>query len=346
VIAMPPRTQLWTEEAEILSGFAASVPEHGTIVEIGTADGGTSALLQRASAGRDVTIFTVDPDPSPAAVEFHRNTGVNVVRQPSAAFAADYASAIGRPIDFLFIDGNHDLEHVVEDWNLWAPLVRHGGVVAFHDFDPRDRGGLAHLAVRIAGDTIVRLNGLGEAQHQFKLLSGRVSASAPAVSADDCLETLQAIAATVVSARDTVLRGARIAGDPRVVALVEACNGGARAHDVRGARPRVVVPRDGTHAAGVEAALVLDSLALCHVVARGLRTHYHALAAATGSHKEFIFWAETLQMLDHGCSGLTFPDHLPLRGLSLHDLSGWVAREQVRALLLARVVGTFVEWTP
>ncbi len=39
----------------------------------------------------------------------------------------------GRPIDFLFIDGDHLYEGVRNDYEMYAPLVRKGGVVAFHD---------------------------------------------------------------------------------------------------------------------------------------------------------------------------------------------------------------------
>lgn len=38
--------------------------------------------------------------------------------------------------DFLFIDGDHTYEGVRADWLAWSPLVRPGGVVAFHDTWP------------------------------------------------------------------------------------------------------------------------------------------------------------------------------------------------------------------
>lgn len=36
-------------------------------------------------------------------------------------------------LDFLFIDGGHDYATCWEDWINYGPLVRPGGVVAFHD---------------------------------------------------------------------------------------------------------------------------------------------------------------------------------------------------------------------
>lgn len=39
----------------------------------------------------------------------------------------------GRPIDVLFIDGDHTLEGCLSDWRMYSPLVRPGGLVLIHD---------------------------------------------------------------------------------------------------------------------------------------------------------------------------------------------------------------------
>ena len=36
-------------------------------------------------------------------------------------------------VDLLFIDGDHQYASVLTDWLLYSPLVRPGGLVAFHD---------------------------------------------------------------------------------------------------------------------------------------------------------------------------------------------------------------------
>lgn len=41
-----------------------------------------------------------------------------------------------RPIDFLFVDGDHSYDGVLADFKMFSPLVRPGGVVAFHDTVP------------------------------------------------------------------------------------------------------------------------------------------------------------------------------------------------------------------
>ena len=40
------------------------------------------------------------------------------------------------PFDFVFIDGDHTYDGVRADWLAYSPLVRSGGLVAFHDTWP------------------------------------------------------------------------------------------------------------------------------------------------------------------------------------------------------------------
>ena len=42
-------------------------------------------------------------------------------------------------LDFVFIDANHDYEHVVEDIAAWSKKVRKGGIVCGHDYIKSDR---------------------------------------------------------------------------------------------------------------------------------------------------------------------------------------------------------------
>lgn len=40
------------------------------------------------------------------------------------------------PFDFVFIDGDHSYDGVREDWLNYGPMIRPGGLVAFHDTWP------------------------------------------------------------------------------------------------------------------------------------------------------------------------------------------------------------------
>jgi predicted O-methyltransferase YrrM len=39
----------------------------------------------------------------------------------------------GADLDYLFIDGDHSYEGVKKDYEMYSPLVRKGGIIAFHD---------------------------------------------------------------------------------------------------------------------------------------------------------------------------------------------------------------------
>jgi hypothetical protein len=48
--------------------------------------------------------------------------------------SADAVKDISEPLDFVYIDGNHDYEHVKLDIKLYYPLVKQAGVVGGHDY--------------------------------------------------------------------------------------------------------------------------------------------------------------------------------------------------------------------
>jgi predicted O-methyltransferase YrrM len=51
----------------------------------------------------------------------------------------------GRPIEFLFIDGDHRYEGVRRDFELYSPLVADGGLIAFHDILPHPAAPLCQV---------------------------------------------------------------------------------------------------------------------------------------------------------------------------------------------------------
>jgi predicted O-methyltransferase YrrM len=48
-------------------------------------------------------------------------------------------------LDFVFIDGNHMYEAVKMDFEMYLPLVRKGGIIAFHDIGYAEEGGVHKL---------------------------------------------------------------------------------------------------------------------------------------------------------------------------------------------------------
>jgi hypothetical protein len=58
-------------------------------------------------------------------------THCTLLRATSAAAAPTVPD---RTLDFVFIDGNHAYDYVLQDLTLWSPKVRVGGIVAGHDY--------------------------------------------------------------------------------------------------------------------------------------------------------------------------------------------------------------------
>src|SRR3990167_8478670 len=54
-----------------------------------------------------------------------------VVRKTSMEAVTDFAD---ESLDFVYIDGNHQLKYVVEDITEWSKKVRVGGAITGHDY--------------------------------------------------------------------------------------------------------------------------------------------------------------------------------------------------------------------
>jgi predicted O-methyltransferase YrrM len=133
-------TQVRSEFLRLLSLVREARPRR--LVEIGTGRGGTTFLLSHAAASGS-TLVTVDlrfDPPLASALPLLAAAGSDIVTfqadsQAEATAAAVRAAAGGR-VDVLFVDGDHSCEGVRRDFALYSPLVRPGGLVAFHDIVP------------------------------------------------------------------------------------------------------------------------------------------------------------------------------------------------------------------
>jgi cephalosporin hydroxylase len=118
-----------------------------TVVEIGTDEGGTLYLWTRVAAP-DALLVAIDIRPlgllgqhsawAVARRGFARDRQQVELMLPAdshnpATVAALERVLAGRRPDFLYIDGDHSYDGVRRDFELYSPLVRPGGIVAFHD---------------------------------------------------------------------------------------------------------------------------------------------------------------------------------------------------------------------
>lgn len=70
------------------------------------------------------------------AVERLKGFDCTFVRKFSLDAAKDFAPG---SLDFVFIDGNHHFDFVVQDIIAWVPIVREGGLVCGHDYRGEDK---------------------------------------------------------------------------------------------------------------------------------------------------------------------------------------------------------------
>jgi hypothetical protein len=143
----------WMSEVELiwLAKKAASVPQAGTIAEIGSYLGRSASAL---AANTQATVYCVDmwnhswdgwvapPGPhSPNFDRFRANTAefANLIPVNCASvFAAHEFAAAGRRFDLIFIDAAHDEHNVRQDIHAWQPLLAENGILCGHDYGHGD----------------------------------------------------------------------------------------------------------------------------------------------------------------------------------------------------------------
>lgn len=143
----------WQFREEIL-GLAKLYEQHRPcrIMEIGTANGGTLFVHARL-APADAVLVSVDLPggkfgggypawKTPYYNSFKKSKQVlHLMRADSHAretFAKVQSVLDGKMLDYLFIDGDHTYEGVKQDYEMYSPLVRPGGIVVFHDVVAHD----------------------------------------------------------------------------------------------------------------------------------------------------------------------------------------------------------------
>jgi predicted O-methyltransferase YrrM len=104
------------------------------VLEIGTQDGGTRWLWQQL-AESDGMILSIDLDATWVHDAHFGDPCLHLIgdSHDPAALAWVHEILGDRPLDLLFIDGDHSLDGARCDFAMYSPLVRSGGVIALHD---------------------------------------------------------------------------------------------------------------------------------------------------------------------------------------------------------------------
>jgi predicted O-methyltransferase YrrM len=142
--------QIKEEFVELLKIFQELNPKY--ILEIGTANGGSLFCFCKL-AQDDATIISIDLPERPFGGGYpewkipiyqafaKENQKLYLLRKDShQQETLEEVKKIlnGKELDFLFIDGDHSYEGVKKDFEMYSPLVRKEGIIAFHDIINND----------------------------------------------------------------------------------------------------------------------------------------------------------------------------------------------------------------
>lgn len=146
-----------------------SLTNHATgkmrAVEIGVFEGYNTAVIARAISARGI-LYAVDPFiagrlgvcwgkwiAKREVKKGNRLARVEFVEELSA----DAVKRIEGDFDFVFIDGDHSLEGIRQDWADWAPRMLPGGIMALHDTRvPAHNPGVARLGSHLYFESHIR----------------------------------------------------------------------------------------------------------------------------------------------------------------------------------------------
>ena len=103
------------------------------IVEVGAAEGGTTAALASIISSTNGHVFAIDPwEDDEVRSKFYEVfnylSNVTPIRMASARASQYFAD---KSIDIVFIDADHSYTHVMEDLMVWAPKAK--SIICGHD---------------------------------------------------------------------------------------------------------------------------------------------------------------------------------------------------------------------
>jgi MMP 1-O-methyltransferase len=145
----------WLSEKEAVGLFdvARRLKPNSVVVEIGSWKGkSTYCLAMGLKAGK---VFAIDPfnaEGEPGSKEIYEQTrgdqplleqfrqtfeenGLSQKVEPKMGYSSLFIGEFP-VIDFLFIDGDHSIPGCDFDFTHYAPKIKEGGFLAFHDFNP------------------------------------------------------------------------------------------------------------------------------------------------------------------------------------------------------------------
>lgn len=332
-------------DRKFLYRCAKMVPENGTILEIGTAQGGSAFIFAMATQERNVKIVSIDKFASQEARENLKGKNVFLITADSIEYAQKWKNQKNNSIDLLFIDGGHTLIDVYNDYNHWGRFVKPGGMIILHDYDIVYDGGVNHLAMRVFGDVLLNMGIIESPLHEDNCLLGfKPLYGSRNISTQECKNALLKIAknisgilnreAKVVQVwEQTCSKFLRLSNpEDRPVAL-STLNSKEFFVITDGSDETVKKLLNGNSDQQLHYA---DRLTICYLLYNFLNTDYDRILRCVKDRAALFHWHEGLSMFDYAIKNKNFPynlDHIE-KSDDIDFLSQYIASEQAKLLML------------
>lgn len=143
----------WFDYSNIYLQMVELATDHSHFVEIGSYHGRSAAfmLVEIINSGKNIKFDCIDPvhqdvvHSNLARVEgFYTHTSL-----PSVTASAHYDD---NSLDFVWIDGNHDYEAVMDDITAWLPKLKTGGWMGGHDYNHPQHPGVKQACDELIPD--------------------------------------------------------------------------------------------------------------------------------------------------------------------------------------------------
>ena len=146
-----PNSQTTKAEQAAIAKYAKGAQK---AIEIGVFEGVNTVIIGKALEGNG-TLYAIDPFfKGKLGICYHEKiskhqvakNNLNTKVQFISKLSFDAIDDVPETVDFIFIDGDHSLEGIRKDWDLFSKKVILGGIIALHDTNvPKHDPTVAHL---------------------------------------------------------------------------------------------------------------------------------------------------------------------------------------------------------
>jgi predicted O-methyltransferase YrrM len=120
---------------DIYSSEVNRIKDSGTFVEIGILHGKSTAWMAEAikDSNKNIDFYAIDN-----SISTYLNENLEPVKDYVTILESDSVKASenfkDKSLDFVFIDGDHTYDGVINDLKAWDKKIKDGGTIAGHDY--------------------------------------------------------------------------------------------------------------------------------------------------------------------------------------------------------------------